>query len=81
MLKIKKVHGNAKLPERGTAYAAGYDLFTCVEQRLDPGEISVLASCNVLCKSLNPPFTDRFVHTCKKYTRPLIPFSEIKPIR
>ena len=24
MLKIKKVHGNAKLPERGTVYAAGY---------------------------------------------------------
>lgn len=37
MLKIKKLHENAKLPERSTVYAAGYDLFTCVEQRLDPG--------------------------------------------
>lgn len=37
MLKIKKLHANAKLPERGTVYAAGYDLFTCEEQKLPPG--------------------------------------------
>jgi dUTP pyrophosphatase len=37
MLKIKKLHVNAKLPERGTVYAAGYDLFTCEEQKIKPG--------------------------------------------
>jgi dUTP pyrophosphatase len=37
MLKIKKIHEKTILPERATIYAAGYDLFTCKEQKLEVG--------------------------------------------
>lgn len=39
-MKIKKLRDTAKIPERGTAYAAGYDLFAALETEtlIQPGE-------------------------------------------
>jgi dUTP pyrophosphatase len=37
MLKIKKLHANAILPERATVYAAGYDLCIHEPQKLEQG--------------------------------------------
>lgn len=31
-LQVKKLKENAKLPQRGSDYAAGYDLFACVDK-------------------------------------------------
>lgn len=39
-MKIKKLRETAKIPERGTAYAAGYDLFAALDAEvlIAPGE-------------------------------------------
>lgn len=39
-MKIKKLRDTAKIPERGTAYAAGYDLFAALDNdvTIQPGE-------------------------------------------
>ena len=39
-IKIKKLRDTAKIPERGTAYAAGYDLFAALDDEafIQPGE-------------------------------------------
>ena len=31
-IKIKKLKGNAVIPTRGSAYAAGYDLYACLDE-------------------------------------------------
>ena len=31
-IEIKKLKGNAKLPTRGSEYAAGYDLYACIDE-------------------------------------------------
>ena len=31
-IKIKKLRENAKIPTRGSEYAAGYDLYACIEE-------------------------------------------------
>ena len=31
-IEIKKLRGNAKIPTRGSEYAAGYDLYACIEE-------------------------------------------------
>lgn len=39
-IKIKKIKENATVPTRGSAYAAGYDLYACTEGdiQINPGE-------------------------------------------
>lgn len=39
-IKIKKIKENATVPTRGSAYAAGYDLYACAESDIliNPGE-------------------------------------------
>ncbi len=32
-LKIKKLHPSARLPQRGSKFASGFDLFACLEER------------------------------------------------
>lgn len=34
-VKIKKLNENAKLPERGSAAAAGYDVFACLDESVE----------------------------------------------
>lgn len=34
-VKIKKLNENAKLPERGSAAAAGYDVFACLDESIE----------------------------------------------
>ena len=31
-VKIKKLNENAKIPTRGSEYAAGYDLYACIDE-------------------------------------------------
>lgn len=40
-VRVKKLHPNAQLPTYGSAYAAGADLYACLEQEvtIQPGEI------------------------------------------
>ena len=40
-VRVKKLHPNAKLPTYGSAYAAGADLYACLEEpvTIQPGEI------------------------------------------
>ena len=32
-IKIKKLYDYAKIPTRGSAYAAGYDLYACIDEK------------------------------------------------
>lgn len=34
-IEIKKLRGNAKIPSRGSRYAAGYDLYACIEKSVE----------------------------------------------
>lgn len=45
-VKIKKLRDTAKVPERGTAYAAGYDLFAALDEEvvIRPGETRKLGT-------------------------------------
>ena len=45
-VKIKKLRDTAKVPERGTAYAAGYDLFAALDEEvvIRPGETKKLGT-------------------------------------
>ena len=38
-VQVKKLKENAQLPTRGSAYAAGYDLYACLD---GDGEITIL---------------------------------------
>ena len=40
-VRVKKLHPNAQLPTYGSAYAAGADLYACLEEAvtIEPGEI------------------------------------------
>lgn len=35
-IKIKKLNNDAKIPTRGSKYAAGYDLYSCDEYEIEP---------------------------------------------
>jgi dUTP pyrophosphatase len=36
--RLKEIYDNIKLPHRATAYSAGYDIYTTVDFKLNPGE-------------------------------------------
>lgn len=36
--RLKEIYENIKLPHRATAYSAGYDIYTTVDFKLNPGE-------------------------------------------
>src|SRR5205809_4876937 len=36
-IRIKRLHANARLPERATAGSTGYDLYACLEEPLEVG--------------------------------------------
>lgn len=36
-IKIKKLNENAKLPDHGSAAAAGYDVFACIDESIELG--------------------------------------------
>lgn len=42
-LRVKKLHQHAKLPQRGSSGAAGYDLFTPDSIKIKPGELVVVS--------------------------------------
>jgi len=46
LLKVKKLSENAKLPVRGSKYAAGYDLFAAYEYTI-PGEGKELVKTDI----------------------------------
>ena len=35
-IKIKKLHENAIIPTNGSEYSAGYDLYSCVKEEIEP---------------------------------------------
>ena len=39
-LRVKKLHAGARIPSRGSAMSAGYDLYACLEESvtIEPGE-------------------------------------------
>ena len=43
-VKIKKLNDNAKIPTYGTEYAAGADLYACIEkkEKFEPGETKLI---------------------------------------
>jgi len=43
-LKVKKLKGNAKLPERKTEGAAGLDLYSAEDVEINPGEIKIIGT-------------------------------------
>lgn len=45
-IKIKKLNKNAKVPTRGSAAAAGYDLYACLDEPIwiNPGECQKIGS-------------------------------------
>lgn len=48
-VKIKKNSENAKLPTRGSVYAAGYDVYACINNDtksiwLQPGETKIIST-------------------------------------
>lgn len=34
-IKIKKINENAFIPTRGSKYAAGYDLYACIDEQVE----------------------------------------------
>lgn len=44
-VKFAKVHPDAKIPTRGSSYAAGYDLYACVDHvEIAPGETKMIGT-------------------------------------
>ena len=35
-IKIKKINEFAKIPTQGSKYSAGYDLYSCIDEYIEP---------------------------------------------
>ena len=62
-IKIKKLNDKAKIPTRGSDYAAGYDLYACIDEpiTLNKGDKAVIPTGIAL--GLDDPHYAAFIHS------------------
>ncbi|MBS3093646.1 dUTP diphosphatase [Candidatus Pacearchaeota archaeon] len=44
LIKIKKLYGEVQIPKHGNEHAAGFDLYSCEDKELQPGEHAMIAT-------------------------------------